>query len=88
MIVAAVSQTINVNLSHSEAKRVAINYIYASFDWKGEYSIRLNEKDGKEWVFEKRVLYSSHSFETEICIREASDRDKIIYQFLKEIINT
>lgn len=88
MITVAVSQAINVNLSRLEAKRVSIQYICDCFNWKEDYFIRFDEKDGKEWVFHKHIVYSSHSFETETRIREASNRDKVVYEFLKEIINT
>ncbi len=88
MISAKVSQTINVDLSPADAKEVAIKYICAVFDWKTSYSIRADEKTGEDWVFHKTTVYSSHSFDTEFRLRMATDRDKIVYQFLQEMQKT
>jgi hypothetical protein len=83
-----VSQTINVHLSPSDAKDVAIKYICAVFDWKTSYSIRADGDNGEDWVFHKTTVYSSHSFETEFRLRKATERDKMICQFIEEMKNT
>lgn len=88
MISAKLSQLINVDLSDSEAKDIVVKYVCASFNWQSSYFIRIDEKSGEDWVFNKSTYYSSHSFEAETRIRKASERDKLAHQFLKEIINT
>lgn len=88
MISAKVSQIINVDLSPSEAKEVAIKYICAVFDWEMSYFIRADARDGVDWVFYKSTVYSSHSFEAEFRLREATDRDKIVYQFIQQMQKT
>ena len=88
MISVKLSQIIDVDLSASEAKDITIEYIYANFDWKNSYYIRKDEKDNEDYIFYKEVIYSSHSFEIEHQLRKATDRDKIVYQFLQEILNT
>jgi predicted patatin/cPLA2 family phospholipase len=88
MISAQVSQLINVNLSDSEAKDIVVKYVCASFNWQASYFIRIDEKSGEDWVFNRSTFYSSHSFDAETRMRKASERDKLAYEFLKEIINT
>jgi len=88
MISTQVSQIIDVNLSASEAKVIVVKYICASFNWQVSYFIRIDEKSGEDWVFNRSTFYSSHSFEAETRMRKASERDKLAYQFLKEILNT
>jgi hypothetical protein len=88
MISARVTQSINVDLSLSEAREVALKYICAKFDWKPSYSIQEVEENGESWVFHKTTVYSSHSFETEFRVRKATDRDKMVYEFLKEMQKT
>jgi hypothetical protein len=88
MIKAKLSHTVDFNLSASEAKDITIKYICARFDWDVSYYIRTDESDNEESVFHKRVVYSSHSFEIEDQIRKATDIDKMVYQFLQEILNT
>ena len=91
MIQAKLSQTIDFNLSDSEAKDITIKYICSRFNWKPSYRIRFfneyHEYD-HDWVVCDDVAYSSHSFKIETKIRKASDTDKIVYQFLQEITNT
>jgi hypothetical protein len=88
MISVKLSQIIDVDLSASEAKDITIKYICTNFDWKSSYYIRKDEKDNEDYIFYKEVIYSSHSFEIEHQLRKATDRDKIVYQFLQEILNT
>ena len=88
MISAKVSQMISVDLSHAEAKEVAIKYICTVFDWKASYSIRADGDNSEDWVFHKTTVYSSHSFETEFRVRKATERDKMICQFIEEMKNT
>jgi hypothetical protein len=88
MISVKLPQIVDVNLSLSEAKDIVIKYICASFNWQTSYFIRIDEKSGEEWVFNKSTFYSSHSFDAETRMRKASDRDKLADQFLKEIQNT
>lgn len=88
MISAQVSQILDITLSASEAKAIVVKYICATFNWQISYFIRIDEKSGEEWVFNRSTFYSSHSFEAEVRMRKASDRDKLANQFLKEIINT
>jgi len=88
MISAKVSQIISVDLSPTEAKEVAIKYICAVFDWKTSYSIRADGDNHEDWVFHKTTVYSSHSFETEFRVRKATERDKMICQFIEEMKNT
>jgi hypothetical protein len=88
MIKAKLSHTVDFDLSASEAKDITIKYICARFDWDTSYYIRTDGRDNEESVFHKRIVYSSHSFETEDRIRKATDTDKMVYQFLQEILNT
>jgi len=88
MISTQVSQLINVDLSDSEAKNITIKYVCALFNWQASYFIRIDEKSGEDWVFNRSTFYSSHSFEAETRMRKASERDKLAYQFLKEIADT
>ena len=88
MISTQVSQLINVDLSDSEAKNITIKYVCASFNWQASYFIRIDEKSGEDWVFNRSTFYSSHSFEAETRMRKAAERDKLAYQFLKEIADT
>lgn len=88
MISTQVSQLVNVNLSDSEAKDIVVKYVCASFNWQPSYFIRADEKSGEDWVFNRSTFYSSHSFDAEFKMRKASARDKIAYQFLKEITKT
>lgn len=88
MIPIKVSQIININLSEVEAREVAIKYICERFDWQTSYFIRMDEKNIKNFVFNRVVVYSSHSFESEFLIREATDRDQRTYQVIQDIINT
>jgi hypothetical protein len=88
MIPIKVSQIININLSEVEAREVAIKYICERFDWQPSYFIRMDEKNIKNFVFNRVVVYSSHSFESEFLIREATDRDQRTYQVIQDIINT
>ena len=87
MIAAKISQIINVNLSDLEARDIAIQYIYSRFNWKPSYYIKLNKDLKEEWVFYEEIAYSSHSFKIEHKLRKASNTDKIVYQFLREIVN-
>jgi hypothetical protein len=88
MISVKLSQIVDVDLSAAQAKDVVIKYICINFDWKSSYYIRKDEKDNEDYIFYKEVIYSSHSFEIEHQLRKATDRDKIVYQFLQEILNT
>jgi len=88
MISVKLSQIVDVNLSDSEAKNITIKYVCASFNWQASYFIRIDEKSGEDWVFNRSTFYSSHSFEAETRMRKASERDKLAYQFLKEIADT
>ena len=88
MISVKLSQIVDVNLSDSEAKDIAVKYVCASFNWQASYFIRIDEKSGEDWVFNRSTFYSSHSFEAETRMRKASERDKLAYQFLKEIADT
>lgn len=88
MIPIKVSQIINIDLSELEAKEVAIKYLCERFDWQTSYFIRMDAKNIKNFVFNRVVVYSSHSFESEFLIREATDRDERTYQLIQDIINT
>lgn len=88
MISAKLSQIVNIDMSFAEAKDIAIKYICASFNWQTSYFIDIDEKSGEDWVFNRSTFYSSHSFDAETRMRKASERDKLAYQFLKEIMNT
>ena len=88
MISVKLSQIVDVNLSLAEAKDIVVKYVCASFNWQASYFIRIDEKSGEDWVFNRSTFYSSHSFEMDTRMRKASERDKLTYQFLKEIMNT
>jgi hypothetical protein len=88
MISVKLSQIVDVDISAAQAKDITIKYICTNFDWKSCYYIRKDEKDNEDYIFYKEVIYSSHSFEIEHQLRKATDRDKIVYQFLQEILNT
>lgn len=87
MIKAKLSHTVDFDLSDSEAKDITIKYICARFDWDTSYRIQKDECNNEEFVFHKRIVHSSHAFETEDRIRKATEKDKMVYQFLQEIIN-
>jgi hypothetical protein len=75
-----VTNTIQAEISDAERKRIAMDFLYERFNWLPHYFI----KEG--FVREKISYYSSHSFQAENKVREATQEDHVISEII-QILN-
>lgn len=74
-------QNVEVEISKSTRKSLALEYFLEKMDWKLEYFI---SEDG--FVKEKRALHSSHSFEMESYVRMAREIDHSVVAVLPVLL--
>ena len=73
------TQVVSLNISESEQKRIAMQFLADKFDWKQGYII----KDGN--IYCEKTMYGSHSFTDTILVREACPLDYHIEALYKDI---
>lgn len=74
------TQTVDVEISDTQAKKITLNFICQKYDWKTEFYI----KDGS--VYENVYRHTSHAWTEEVYIRTASEMDFLIEKLVKNII--
>jgi hypothetical protein len=71
------TQKVEINISESQRHLIAIDYIAEVFDWDSDYFI----EDG--WVIKREIAHTSHSFEMNNKVREATKGDQCLYDIFK-----
>jgi hypothetical protein len=74
------TQNLELEISVEEQKRICLEFLYENFNWQNNYFFG---DDGK--VYCPQTFYSSHSFNSDIFIREATDDDKILASLILKI---
>jgi len=73
------TQKVEINISESQRHLIAIDYIAEVFDWDSDYFI----EDG--WVIKREIAHTSHSFEMNNKVREATKGDQCLYDIFKTL---
>jgi len=73
-------QNVEIEIPEEEQKRICLEFLYSKFNWKSNYFIG---DDGK--VYCPQTFYSSHSFNSDVSIREATDDDKVLAHLILKI---
>ena len=72
-------QKVEIEISEEERRWIAKGYLCEVFDWDEDYFI----EDGEVKV--RKSYHSSHSFNSNEKVREASDRDILAYKLFKKL---
>lgn len=72
-------QEVEIEISEDERRWIAKDYLYQFFDWSGDYFIEEGE------VRVRKTYHSSHSFNSNEKVRDASDRDILAYKLFKKL---
>ena len=75
------NQTIEVEITEEEKKKIAVAFLCEKFDWRRSYSI---ESDS---VFNTKINHSSHSWEEKVLVRKASHDDYHVYLMFKKLFS-
>lgn len=75
------TQNLELEISEAEQKRVCLEFLYKNFAWGEGYFV----SDSNNYVYCPKTFYSSHSFNSDVFIREADDFDKNLYDLIKKI---
>jgi|TARA_Y100000385_G_scaffold274883_1_gene318563 tRNA(Phe) wybutosine-synthesizing methylase Tyw3 len=73
------NQKVEIEISKSQRHFIAADYICEVFDWDSEYFI----EDG--WVIKREMCHSSHSFQVNNKVREATKQDCCMYDIFKTL---
>ena len=73
------TQKVEIDISESQRHLIAIDYISEVFDWDSDYFI----EDG--WVIKREIAHTSHSFEMNNKVREATKQDHCLYDIFKTL---
>jgi hypothetical protein len=74
-----INSTIKTEISESEHKRLALEYIYKYLNWDSGYFIE------DEKVCQKKTYHSSHSWDGVEKIRDATEQDYFVAGVIKMI---
>tara|TARA_Y100000356_G_C11198588_1_gene256357 strand:+ start:611 stop:865 length:255 start_codon:yes stop_codon:yes gene_type:complete len=67
------NQTIEVEITEEEKKKIAVAFLCEKFDWRRSYSIE--SVGGEHLVYNTKINHSSHSWEEKVFVREATHDD-------------
>lgn len=75
------SETIrkSVHITDDEANRIVLQRLYHLFDWGDEYFIKNNQ------VWTTNEYLTSHRFEMDEVVRDATDQDIFAQEMIKQI---
>jgi len=73
------TQYVDVHLTNNNIDDIFLKKLYNLYNWKTSYYV----KDGK--VMEKVEYHTSHSFEIEETVRDASEEDYEAYEIINKI---
>lgn len=73
------TQKVEIEISELTQKRIALQYIYDTMNWKENYFV----EDGK--IYEHVEYQTSHRFDQKELRREATSVDKSVYTVIKEL---
>jgi len=72
-------QEVQIEISKVQRHMLAVDYISEVFEWDSDYFI----EDG--WVIKREIAHTSHSFEMNNKVREASKQDYALYDMFKTL---
>lgn len=72
-------QKVEIEISENERRWIAKDYLYEVFDWSEGFFIEEGE------VRVRKTYHSSHSFDSNEKVREASDSDILAYKLFKKL---
>jgi len=72
-------QEVQIEISKVQRHMLAVDYISEVFEWDSDYFI----EDG--WVIKREIAHTSHSFEMNNKVREASKQDYCLYDMFKTL---
>ena len=75
------TQILELEIPAEEQKRVCLEFLYKNFAWGEGYFV--NESNNH--IYCPKTFYSSHSFNSDVFIREADNFDKNLYELIKMI---
>jgi tRNA(Phe) wybutosine-synthesizing methylase Tyw3 len=73
------NQKVEIEISESQRHLIAVDYISEVFDWDSDYFI----EDG--WVIKREIAHTSHSFEMNNRVRQATKGDQCLYDIFKTL---
>jgi len=73
------TQKVEIEISEAQRHMLALDYFSQVFDWDSDYFI----EDG--WVIKREIAHTSHSFEMNNKVREASKQDYCLYDIFKTL---
>ena len=75
------NQTVEVEITEEEKRKIAVTYLCEKFDWERTYFIE------SDTVFNNKINHSSHSWTEKVYVREASHDDYHLYLILKKLVS-
>ena len=75
------NQTVEVEITEEEKRKIAVAYLCEKFDWQRSYFIE------SDTVFNTKINHSSHSWEEKVYVREASHDDYHLYLIFKKLFS-
>ena len=72
-------QEVQIEISKVQRHMLAVDYLSEVFEWDSDYFI----EDG--WVIKREIAHTSHSFEMNNKVREASKQDYCLYDIFKTL---
>lgn len=72
-------QEVEVEISEAQRYLIAVDYICEKFQWDSDYFI----EDG--WVIKREIAHTSHTFELNNKVREATQQDHNMYNIFKTL---
>jgi len=73
------TQKVEIEISEAQRHMIALDYVSQVFEWDSDYFI----EDG--WVIKREIAHTSHSFEMNNKVREASKQDYCLYDIFKTL---
>jgi len=73
------NQKVEIEISEIQRHLIAVDYISEVFDWDSDYFIE------DDWVIKREIAYTSHSFEMNNRIRQATKVDQCLYDIFKTL---
>lgn len=79
----SVSQKLEAEISPQEHKRVVLEFFYKYYNWKKDFFVK--KINGVLFLYARETFHTSHSWEEETEIREATVQDILIHGVIESI---
>jgi hypothetical protein len=76
-----ITETKQIEISEKNKKEIALQFLYEKFNWKDSYYLNKNENS----VYSLEEYCTSHRFDLDVKIREATEKDILFSEILDHI---